>query len=58
MRAAFSWLSSAHALLLLLSLLALVGVLIGVTLIDGWVAQAAMVAISVLLPLLGVKATA
>jgi hypothetical protein len=58
MRAALSSLTSAHALLLLLSLLALAGVLIGVTLIDGWVAQAAMVGISVLVLVLGVKATA
>ncbi len=55
MRAIFASLTSAHALLLLLSLVSLAGVLVGVTLVQGWVAQAVVVAVSVLVLLLGAR---
>lgn len=55
MNAVFASLTSAHALLLLLSMVSLTGVLVGVTPVPGWIGQATVVAVSVLVVLLGTR---
>lgn len=56
MRTRLGPLTSAHFLLFLLSIISLAGVLVGVILVDGWIARGAVVLTSVLVLILGAQA--